>query len=484
MRAFSAVIVVLLCLTLMMGGGESLTSATSSIQQSFGSKYGSELVNRYSCQLCHPPGVFTEFNPYGEDLLAALEQVGGCQEFHPPNSHTKALGRCEYMHMEGYNDPGKNCSLCHGVELKGLIAPSCYLCHGARWSQSVSPAADQPVKQVMSVETAFSEIETLDSDGDGFTNLAEIEAGSHPGDATIFPGGADLTVEMASKWKRSWVGVKGDIKVVLTPGGGNELSAELPVYLMADGGKLYASNMELNGKDLNVFFPKALLYSIIKNINADKIEATVVAETAAGDKLMYVAEITLYGTAPDFITGVSLKINPKTWVKDKDVTFLITDTKNQISADNPFNLVGPDRSVTINNATRAGTKIKIELKGADALDLMGAAVENTPYTIGVYAKGVVKGKVLAINKPVKVTVGGGGDECYDFNPPASHNQARQRGTCTYMHAPGLSQPYSNACNACHGQDLQGSTFAPSCLLCHGQYWANPTPENLFNKEAK
>ena len=484
MRAFSAVIVALLFMTLLMGGGETPTSATSAIQQSFSSKYGSELVNRYSCELCHPPGAFSQFNSYGEDLLAALEEVGECQEFFPPNTHTVAFGRCDYLHMEGYTDPLKNCSLCHGVDLNGLIAPSCFLCHGVRWAAGSPATPGKATHQVMNSETAFEAIETLDSDGDGFDNITEINAGSHPGDADIFPGGAELEVDMKDKWKRSWSNVRGEIKLELTPGGGYELTEKSVVYLLTDDGKLYASNQELKGSTLVVYIPKALIYSIIDNPNADKVEVTIVAETAEGEKLMAVKEITLYGDAQTLLEGVSFSINPKTWEDGEDITFIITDAKALVNAEKPITIFGPAKSIVSRDGVRAGKRIKIEVKYNDAISLIGDAMEDVPYTLSVSGYGVARKTFLALNRTVKVVTEGGGDECYDFDPPGTHTEARTQGDCTYMHAPGLATPYANACNACHGSDLKGSAFAPSCLLCHGQYWADPTPITPVRKEAK
>jgi hypothetical protein len=63
------------------------TSATTALQESFTARYGSDLVDRYSCGLCHPAGSFTELNDYGDDLANAIIDTGGCLDFYPPNTH-------------------------------------------------------------------------------------------------------------------------------------------------------------------------------------------------------------------------------------------------------------------------------------------------------------------------------------------------------------------------------------------------------------
>jgi len=130
------------------------TGANTALNNAFNSRYGPALTTQFGCSVCHPAASFSELNPYGEDMLEAIiggDGDGGCQDFFPPNTHTIAKGRCEYLHAQGLNTPfSSGCTVCHGVDLNGLIAPSCFLCHGQRWTEAgpgsvsggVAPTAD------------------------------------------------------------------------------------------------------------------------------------------------------------------------------------------------------------------------------------------------------------------------------------------------------------------------------------------------------
>jgi hypothetical protein len=60
---------------------------------------------------------------------------------------------------------------------------SCVLCHpGSVTTQTNSYASD-----FAAASHNFAAIEAMDSDGDGFTNIVEINAGTWPGDATDHP---------------------------------------------------------------------------------------------------------------------------------------------------------------------------------------------------------------------------------------------------------------------------------------------------------
>jgi hypothetical protein len=73
----------------------------------------------------------------------------------------------------------------------------CVLCH-------IDPAGGGPLNSygdafLAAGASSFTTIESLDSDGDGYSNLAEIQALTFPGDATSFPAATSyiLTVAMA-----------------------------------------------------------------------------------------------------------------------------------------------------------------------------------------------------------------------------------------------------------------------------------------------
>jgi hypothetical protein len=52
--------------------------------------------------------------------------------YSPSEDHT--INKEGKMHKPGLNDPGTNCTGCHGSDLRGSeTAPSCYECHGKKW---------------------------------------------------------------------------------------------------------------------------------------------------------------------------------------------------------------------------------------------------------------------------------------------------------------------------------------------------------------
>jgi len=52
-----------------------------------------------------------------------------------PSNHTDS--QHGYLHAPGKNYPYTNmCTVCHGADLRGYLAPSCYSCHGREWNES------------------------------------------------------------------------------------------------------------------------------------------------------------------------------------------------------------------------------------------------------------------------------------------------------------------------------------------------------------
>src|SRR5512139_756820 len=79
--------------------------------------------------------------------------------------------------MDGFNTAYPN------SHLKG----NCIVCH-------TSPPRVNPYgKAFEDRDESFNRIESLDSDGDGFANLAEINAGTFPGDPTSNPSAPPVT---------------------------------------------------------------------------------------------------------------------------------------------------------------------------------------------------------------------------------------------------------------------------------------------------
>lgn len=478
MRRFAAVIGLLaLTFTFSLLRDDPI-GANTAISSAFNAKYGSGLTTKYSCTLCHKPGTFTEFNPYGEDLDDYLEETGECLEFFAPNTHTIAKGRCEYLHPPGLDKPFTNkCTTCHGVDLRGLIAPSCYLCHGQRWNEeppaAPGPANDSVGGQTLSIDDAFTAIEGLDSDGDGFSNIAEINATTHPGDPASFPGGVpEIDVSMNTEWERGWMFSAGDLSVALTSSGLGEVDTDSYVVLKTPGGKLYSTDLKRKGGKVVATFPRGLLYTLFKDLSIKKETVLVEGMTDTGDKFSTAVKVRLQGTLPALIEGLSAKSNPKKWDVTKEVTLTIKGkTANLINADKPITAVGIFKRAKLKDVTVARNKITGTLSADDAAGLIGDPQDGVRYTISVIGTAKEKGTRFATAIAVFAKKGGG-DTCLDFDPPGTHTEPK--GDCKYLHAPGFDKPFANNCNLCHGADLKGTSIAPSCFTCHGQLWSAPS----------
>jgi len=65
-------------------------------------------------------------------VLAAAPLLTACSDDDDdgaPSSHMIDAGGV--MHLDGFADPLKNCTECHGATLNGGRGPSCYSCHTA-----------------------------------------------------------------------------------------------------------------------------------------------------------------------------------------------------------------------------------------------------------------------------------------------------------------------------------------------------------------
>ncbi len=449
------------------------TSATSALDTAFDNRYGPELTTQFGCGLCHSQQSFSEFNPYGEDFIEALAGGGGggCLEFFPPNTHTIVLGRCEYLHAPGLFTPfSSGCTTCHGVDLNGLIAPSCFLCHGQRWTENGSAEAPLSVSPTQDpVDEAFATIEPLDSDGDGYSNIEEINALTHPGDPNIFPGGETKAVVSVEKsWQRSWASDTGFLAVKVTPKEG-EIDPNGYVLLKTDDSEIYSTYIKRDGKSVEAFFPKALLFRLFSSINANQANVAVSGLMDSGGKFVGKFKAKLKGQAPEMLAGVRAQVKPNKWEPGDEIKFTLTGSDAaKIDTARPIFALGVFRRARLDNVRGALSRATGELGADDAEKVIGTPTKDVIYNVGIVGwstDGGVLNTLAQVNVPVS--------DCYQHNPPPNHNVPFKMGDCTYMHAPGYLEPYANSCNYCHGADLRGTSVTASCYLCHGQLWTEP-----------
>ena len=454
------------------------TSATSALDTAFDNRYGPELTTQFGCGLCHSQQSFSEFNPYGEDFLEALVGGGGgggCLEFFPPNTHTTPLGRCEYLHAPGLFTPfSSGCTTCHGVNLTGLIAPSCFLCHGQRWTENGSSDAPLSVSPTQDpVGDALAQIEPLDSDGDGYSNIEEINALTHPGDPNLFPGGETKVTVIADKnWQRDWISSTDFLAVKLTPKEG-EIDPNGYVLLKTDDGEIYSTFIKPVRKSVEAFFPKALLFRLFSSINASQANVAVSGKMDSGGKFVGKFRAKLKGQAPALLAGVRAQVKPNKWEPGDEIKFTLTGSDAaKIDTVRPIFALGVYRRAKLDNVQGTLSRATGELDSDDAGRVIGTPTKDVIYNVGIVGwstDGKVLNTVAQVNVPVS--------DCYQHNPPLDHNVPFKMGNCTYLHAPGYLEPYANQCNYCHGADLRGTSVTPSCYLCHGQLWtASQAPQ--------
>jgi hypothetical protein len=170
---------------------------------------------------------------------------------------------------------------------------------------------------------------------------------------------------------------------------------------------------------------------------------------------------------PALISDVSVRVTPRMWEKDTDVGVAFRGAgAAKIDTSRPIAVVGIFKRVTLEDVERSGGAVKGTIAAADAEKLIGTPVKGVIYTIVFQGFSTEEGETLVAAAHVTVST----SDCFEFDPPSSHTVKFTVGECTYLHAPGYSQPYANNCNICHGADLKGSNIGPSCFLCHGQLW--------------
>ena len=564
------------------------SSASTAFDEAFDALYGPELTSKYGCALCHGEGSLTELNSYGQAVMKALSGDTGCLEYYPPENHTLAKGRCEYLHAEGLFKPFANgCSLCHGIDLTGDIAPSCFRCHGELWDDDSAPlsfyppdnhtiaaatggflhapGASQPVTnfchlchgdnlrggtgpscylchgavwpslgeeeefyppnthtdalgaggfmhapgrtapisngcttchgvdltgliapscylchgtlwtegaaappQDGGLDAAFQAIENDDSDGDGYTNIEEILALTHPGDPTSFPGiVVTVTVRTETTWDRNWVDNNSALVVTLKPKDGS-LTADGYVSLTTDDGSLFTTRLRRKGASVEAYFPKSLLWTLFDDLTVKSAAVVVGGTTASGTDISGKFTARLSGAMPALVAGLYASSKPGVWEPGEQVRVtIIGDGIKSLDSTRPIYAVGLYKRIKITDYGKTASKLTVNLDGNDVDTMLGDPIEGVTYKIGIVGKSTAIGETFTSAADLEAPEGG----CYYFDAPGNHTVALKRGVCKYMHAPGYDTPYDHGCNYCHGSSLKGTKTTPSCYLCHGQLWS-------------
>ena len=457
--------------------------ARNSIMSSFAGEYGQAMVAQYSCDLCHFPGT-TNLNPYGEDLRTAMGGGGdgGCGSYYPPSDHTvrESEDGCVAYHKPGHEHPFANgCTACHGSDLRGGSAPSCYTCHGEEWGEDDDDDDDDaPPPSAWTAEVqpaasgAFGAIEQLDSDRDGFSNIEEITALKNPGDPDSYPGAStDVTVAMRSTWKRNWAVSKGDIKVTIRAQSGTLVDTAEPIYLETSFGRLASTRVTAAGAGVyKALYPKALLLAALSDPGTDKADLVVEGMTATGERFTAAAKVSFSGKDEVLVEKLGLKANPRKFSTGAELGFTLSGGNAELlDAGKTIWVNGPSGRAKLADVRKSGAKIVGKLSAKDATAIFGTTLTGVGYTVSLSGYGLNNGVLFAVATTMKTTDGTVVD-CIEYNPPASHTVARVQGQCTYYHAPGAATPEASGCTACHGADLKGSGFAPSCTECHGKIW--------------
>jgi hypothetical protein len=175
----------------------------------------------------------------------------------------------------------------------------------------------------------------------------------------------------------------------------------------------------------------------------------------------------LVGKGPDLLTGVKAQVKPAKWDIGDELKFTLTGSEaGLIDQNKPIVVLGVLRRAALDEVHGSLSRVTGSL-GADGADkVIGTPVKNVVYNVGLIGWST-DGRVLNTTALVNVLV----SDCYRFDPPGTHTVPFKRGDCTYMHAPGYSEPFANGCSICHGADLRGTSVTPSCYLCHGAMWS-------------
>ena len=83
-------------------------------------------------------------------VIVAFFALAGCEEwadksrYNAPDDHT--VSKKKAKHLPGLNDPGINCTQCHGLDLTGgSTGVSCFECHGKKWTGTDAAGAEHTI---------------------------------------------------------------------------------------------------------------------------------------------------------------------------------------------------------------------------------------------------------------------------------------------------------------------------------------------------
>lgn len=155
-------------------------------------------IESHACHLCHTEESGPDLNPYGVDYLsngrsrAALVTI--------ENLDSDGDGYCNLDELELGYCPGEPECPTHSESLlleypniEGTRLESCDFCHHTGEAGWPLNSYGLDYNNAGNNRTAFAVIETLDSDGDGYLNIEEIQALTMPGDPMDSPAQNNVT---------------------------------------------------------------------------------------------------------------------------------------------------------------------------------------------------------------------------------------------------------------------------------------------------
>ena len=103
-----------------------------------------------------------------------------------------ALGSFAASHTSGFGN--YKSALVSKYALAGTKLDDCTTCHNPDFSRNpFGQAVEGQLGQGNDIDTALTNVESLDSDGDGASNIDELNAGTFPGDASDAPAATEPT---------------------------------------------------------------------------------------------------------------------------------------------------------------------------------------------------------------------------------------------------------------------------------------------------